>query len=141
MKSTQEKALIPSHMEITTRGVRFRLSCWSNISSQEHLFEIRITPQERSVMSSLNDSCWSNISMQEHLFEIWTTPQVKLIMSSLNDSTCKLNYIELQINLAWRITNKLSLTKEKHKCLFYYIFQVYSQIQHIGLYIASKWNY
>ena len=59
------------------------------------LFEIRITPQVRSIMSSLNNSCWSNISKQEHLFEIRITPQARLIMSSLNDSTCNLKYIEL----------------------------------------------
>ena len=38
--------------------------------------------------------------MQEHLIEIRITPQAKLIMSNLNDSTCNLNYIELQRNLA-----------------------------------------
>ena len=38
------------------------------------LSEIRITPQARLIMSSLNDSCWSNISKQEHLFEIRITP-------------------------------------------------------------------
>ena len=83
-----------------TRGIRFGLPCSSNISRQEHLIEIRITPQARSIMSSLNDSCWSNISTQEHLFEIRITSQARLIMSSLNDSTCNLNYIELQRNLA-----------------------------------------
>ena len=34
------------------------------------------------------------------LFEIRITPQTRLIMSSLNDSTCNLNYVELQRNLA-----------------------------------------
>ena len=34
------------------------------------------------------------------LFEIRTTPQARSIMSSLNDSTCNINYIELQRNLA-----------------------------------------
>ena len=60
------------------------------------LFEIWITPQARSIMSSLNDSCWS---ISRHLLEIWITPQARLIISSLNDSTCNLNYIELQRNL------------------------------------------
>ena len=52
------KDLMPNDKEITTRGVRFGWPCWSNISRQEHLFEIWITPQVWSIMSSLNDSCW-----------------------------------------------------------------------------------
>ena len=68
----EPEALIPNDKirKSTTRRVQFGLPCWSNISRQEHLIEVRITPQAR------------------------------LIMSSLNDSTCNLNYIEWQRNLA-----------------------------------------
>ena len=91
------------------------------------LFEIQINPQARSIMCNLNDSCWSNISTQEHWFKIQIILQTRLIMSSLNDSTCNLNYIELQ--------KKLSHWLKKAQMHFlYYIFQVYSQIQHTWLY-------
>ena len=87
-------------MQINPRKSMERIILLIEYLKARILFEIRITPQARSIMSSLNDSYWSNILMQEYLIEIRITPQARLIMSSLNDSTCNLNYIELQRNLA-----------------------------------------
>ena len=82
------------------KGSKIRITLSIEYLKTRTLFEIRITPQARSIISSLNGYCWSNISMQEHLLEIRITPQASLIMSSLNDSTCNLNYIEFQRNFA-----------------------------------------
>jgi len=82
------------------KGNKIRITLLIEYLKTRILFEIWITPQARSIMSSLNNSCWLNIWRQEHLLEIRITPQARLIMSSLNDSTCNLNYIELQRNLA-----------------------------------------
>ena len=81
------------------KGNKIRITLLIEYLKARTLFEIRITPHAKSIMSSLNNSCWSNISRQEHLFEIRITPQARLIMSSLNDSTRNLNYVELQRNL------------------------------------------
>ena len=90
----------PFDMWKLLQGSKIQITLLIEYLKARTLFEVRITPEARSIMSSLNDSCWSNISMQAHLFEIRITPQARLIMSSLNDSTCNLNYIELQRNLA-----------------------------------------
>ena len=68
------------------KGSKIRIFLLIEYLKTRTLLEIRITPQARSIMSSLNDSCWSNISTQEHLIEIRITPQAWLIMSSLNDT-------------------------------------------------------
>ena len=44
------------------KGNKIRITLLIEYLKARTLFEIKITPQARSIMSSLNDSCWSNIS-------------------------------------------------------------------------------
>ena len=57
------------------KGSKIRITLLIEYLKVKILFEIRITPQAKSIMFSLNDSCWLNISMRENLFEIRITPQ------------------------------------------------------------------
>ena len=130
----EPEALIPNDkIRNHYKGSKIRITLLIEYLKARTLFEIRITLEARSIMSSFNDSCWSNISRQEHLIEIRISPQARLIMSSLNDSTCNLNYMELQRNLA--------IGKRKAQMLLSIFSKSALQIQHTWLYIASKWNY
>ena len=72
------------------KGSKIQITLLIKYLKARILFEIRITSQARSIISSLNDSCLFSISMQEHLFEIRITPQARLIKSSLSDSAYNL---------------------------------------------------
>ena len=66
------------------QGSKIRITLFIEYLKTITLFEIRFTPQTKSITSSLNDSCWSIISMQEHL--CWDS----------NHSTSKINHVELE---------------------------------------------
>ena len=129
----EPEALIPNDKirKSTTRGIRFGLPCWSNISRQEHCLRFEsLHKQDRSCLA------WMILVDQISQTLVWDS----------NHSTSKIDHVELE----WfymqpklhRIAKKLSHWLKKSTNASFNIFSKSTlQIQHTWLYIASKWNY
>ena len=109
------------------KGNKIRITLLIEYLKTRTLFEIRITPQARSIMSSLNDYCWSNISHTRTL--AWDS----------NHSTSKIDHVELE----WFymqpklhiIANKLShWLKKSTNVFFLYFSSLFTNRTYMALY-------